>query len=72
MRCYYDASKLKKYSTLYAYWGNNIFDKKIWLRADMISPPKKYDMWQFSAVGTVSGVKGIVDCDLLLDPSILK
>ena len=72
LRCYYDPSKLKKYSTWYAYWGNNIFDKKIWLRADMISPPKKYDLWQFSAVGTVSGVSGVVDCDLLLDSSIIK
>ena len=51
---------------------NNIFDRKIWLRADMISPPKQFDLWQFSAVGTVSGVKGIVDCDLLLDSSIIK
>ncbi len=72
LKCYYDASKLKKYSTWYAYWGNNIFDRKIWLRADMISPPKQFDLWQFSAVGTVSGVKGIVDCDLLLDSSIIK
>lgn len=72
LKSYYDTSKLKKYSTWYAYWGNNLFTGNIWLKADMIPTPKRSDLWQFSAVGRIDGIKGVVDCDLLLNPSILK
>ncbi len=72
LKSYYDTSKLAKYSTWYAFWGNNLYTGNIWIKADMIATPKKYDMWQFSAVGKIDGIKGVVDCDLLLDTSILK
>lgn len=69
---FYDATKLKKYSTWYAFWGNNLYTGNIWIKADMIATPKSYDLWQFSACGKIPGIKGSVDCDLLIDPSILK
>ena len=72
LHSYYDPSKLKRYSTWYAFWGNNLFTGNIWIKSDMLAPPKKYDLWQFSACGRIPGINTAVDCDLLVNRSILK
>lgn len=69
---YYDASKLKRYSTWYAFWGNNLFTGNIWIKSDMLAPPKQYDLWQFSACGRIPGISTPVDCDLMVNKSILR
>lgn len=69
---YYYPQKLSKYSTWYAYWGKNKPADNIWKRADEMTTPTQYDLWQFSSKGRISGISGDVDCDLLLNPSILK
>ena len=69
---YYTPSKLTRYSTWYAIWGNNKPGANPWLHANKMSTPTKYDVWQFTSRGKVPGINGYVDCDLLLKPSIKK
>ncbi len=72
LNTYYTPSKLKNYSTWYAYWGSNSYADDIWERTDSMSVPSQYDMWQFSSRGRISGISGNVDCDLLLNSSLLR
>ena len=69
---YYTPSKLTKYATWYAYWGSNKPGSAAWTHADTMATPTKYDMWQFTSRGKINGIKGSVDCDLLLNPAIRK
>ena len=69
---YYQPSRLTKYSTWYAYWGTNKPHSAVWTHADTMATPTKFDIWQFTSKGRISGIKGYVDCDLLLNPSIKK
>ena len=69
---YYTPSKLTRYSTWYAIWGNNKPGANPWLHANKMSTPTKYDVWQFTSRGKIPGINGYVDCDLLLKPSIKK
>jgi GH25 family lysozyme M1 (1,4-beta-N-acetylmuramidase) len=69
---YYTPSKLTRYSTWYAIWGNNKPGANPWLHANKMSAPTQYDVWQFTSRGKVPGINGYVDCDLLLKPSIKK
>lgn len=72
LNSYYNPSKLTKYATWYAYWGTNRPSSAVWTHADTMTTPTQYDMWQFTSRGKINGIKGYVDCDLLLDPSIRK
>lgn len=72
LNSYYNPSKLTKYATWYAYWGTNKPGSGVWTHADTMTTPKQYDMWQFTSRGRIDGIKGKVDCDLLLDSSIRK
>ena len=72
LNTYYDTSKLKKYSTWYAFWGSNKPGSNIWNHANTMKTPTAYDLWQFTSRGKVNGISGYVDCDLLLKPSIKK
>ena len=69
---YYDLSKLQRYSTWYAFWGTNKPGSNIWAHANTMSAPTRYDLWQFTSRGKISGIKGYVDCDLLLNSSLIK
>lgn len=70
---YYDASKLKGYSTWYAYWGKNKPNvNSVWAFANTMTVPTQYDLWQFTSKGNAPGIAGLLDCDLLLNNSILK
>ena len=72
LNSYYNPSRLTKYSTWYAYWGTNKPGSNVWKHADKMDTPVKYDLWQFTSRGKISGIKGNVDCDLLLHSSIKK
>ena len=69
---YYSPAKLTRYATWYAYWGTNKPGSATWTHANTMTTPTQYDMWQFTSRGKINGIKGTVDCDLLLDPSIRK
>lgn len=72
LNSYYTPSRLKRFSTWYAYWGTNQPSDYIWERANSMPAPTKFDVWQFSSRGRIPGISGDVDCDLLLNGSILK
>lgn len=72
LNSYYSPAKLTKYCTWYAYWGTNKPGSGVWTHADTMTTPTQYDMWQFTSRGKIDGIKGNVDCDLLLDSSIKK
>lgn len=57
---YFDKSKLKAYSFWFAYWSNHI------------KTGISCDIWQYSASGKVAGITGSVDCDLVMNESIIK
>ena len=69
---YYNPAKLTQYSTWYAYWGSNKPGSNVWSHATTMAVPKQYNMWQFTSRGKIPGIKGNVDCDLLLSPSIKR
>ena len=69
---YYNPAKLTQYSTWYAYWGSNKPGSNVWAHAYTMAVPKQYNMWQFTSRGKIPGIKGNVDCDLLLSPSIKR
>ena len=69
---YYNPAKLTQYSTWYAYWGSNKPGSNVWAHATTMAVPKQYNMWQFTSRGKIPGIKGNVDCDLLLSPSIKR
>ena len=66
---YYQPSRLTNYATWYAYWGSNKPGAALWTHADTMATPTQYDMWQFTSRGKIAGIKGYVDCNLLLDPA---
>lgn len=72
LNSYYTPSKLTRFSTWHAYWGTNSYADNIWSRANSMTAPTKYDVWQFSSRGRIPGISGNVDCDLLLKGSLLK
>ena len=72
LNSYYTPSRLKGFSTWYAFWGSNSYASNIWSRVKTMSIPSQYDMWQFSSRGHIPGISGNVDCDILLNPSIVK
>ena len=72
LNSYYTPSRLKGFSTWYAYWGSNSYSSNIWSRIKTMPIPRQYDMWQFSSRGSIPGISGNVDCDLLLNTSLLK
>lgn len=69
---HYEPSRLSKYSSWYAYWGTNKPGSNIWAHANTMATPTSFDVWQFTSRGKISGIKGNVDCSLLLNPSIMK
>ena len=72
LNSYYTPSRLKGFSTWYAYWGSNSYSSNIWSRIKTMPIPRQYDMWQFSSRGSIPGISGNVDCDLLLNTALLK
>ena len=61
------------YSTWYAYWGKNKPSvNSVWAFANTMTVPTQYDLWQFTSKGNAPGIAGLLDCDLLLNNSILK
>ena len=69
---FFDNSRLKNYSTWYAYWGTNQPAANIWAQANKMKAPTRFDLWQFSSRGRIPGISGYVDCDLLLHSAILQ
>lgn len=69
---FFDNSRLKRYSTWYAYWGTNQPAAYIWGQANKMKTPTRFDLWQFSSRGRIPGINGYVDCDLLLHSAILQ
>ncbi|MBR2729879.1 MAG: hypothetical protein IKD92_08470 [Lachnospiraceae bacterium] len=72
LNSYYDLSKLNGYSTWYAYWGTNKPGSNIWAHANTIKTPTRYDLWQFTSRGRIPGIKGNVDCDLVLKSGLMQ
>lgn len=66
---YMDISRLEEYDKWYANYNGLEMDEEesIWAYNNPLMFPYKFDIWQYSKSGSLDGIKGEVDFDVLFD-----